>query len=205
MQSRNPFASLACSALLVSAAAILPLPEAAGQVYRYTDENGIIVLTNTRPDASRYPDARNVGCYGTCIQGVDWHSTPLRRGDFAAETRAAADVHGVDEALVRAIMHAESWFNPQAISHAGAEGLMQLMPATQARFGVSDPFDPVENITAGVAYLAVLLADFGDWELAVAAYNAGENAVRRHRGVPPFAETREYLRRVRILKQRYGG
>ena len=113
---------------------------------------------------------------------------------------------GVDEALVRAIMHAESWFNPAAVSHAGAQGLMQLMPATQARFGVADPFDPVDNISAGVAYLAELLDEFdNDWELAVAAYNAGENAVRRHAGIPPFSETREYVRRIRILRMRYGG
>ncbi len=203
MNSRHRFFVVARSALLVGTL-LLPADEVQAQVYRYVDENGITVLTNTRPDAARYPDARNVGCYGTCITGVDWHRTPLRRDDFALEVGQAAQRHGIDESLVRAIMHAESWFNPNAVSHAGAEGLMQLMPATQARFGVANPFDPVENIGAGAAYLADLLADFaGDWELAVAAYNAGENAVRRHRGVPPFVETREYLRRVRILRQRY--
>ncbi len=176
------------------------------QVYRYTDENGITVLTNIKPEPGRYENVRNVGCYGTCIKGVDWHATPLKRVEYRDEVRAAAEVHGVDEALVRAIMHAESWFNPAAVSHAGAQGLMQLMPATQARFGVADPFDPVDNISAGVAYLAELLDEFdNDWELAVAAYNAGENAVRRHAGIPPFSETREYVRRIRILRMRYGG
>lgn len=175
------------------------------QVYRYTDENGITVLTDVRPEAGRYADLRNVGCYGTCIQGVDWHSTPLRRSDFIDEVRAAAEIHGVEESLVRAIMHAESWFNPNAVSHAGAEGLMQLMPATQQQFGVDDPFDPLSNIAAGTAYLAELLEQFDDWELAVAAYNAGPGAVRRHGGVPPFSETVEYLRRVRILRARYRG
>jgi len=176
------------------------------QVYRYTDESGITVLTNIKPELGRYDNVRNVGCYGTCIKGVDWHATPLKRSEYRDEVRAAADVHGVDEALVRAIMHAESWFNPGAVSHAGAQGLMQLMPATQARFGVADPFDPVDNISAGVAYLAELLDEFDeDWELAVAAYNAGENAVRRHAGIPPFSETQEYVRRIRILRMRYGG
>jgi soluble lytic murein transglycosylase-like protein len=187
--------------LIVLAAAAAP---AVGQVYRYTDENGITVLTNIPPERGRYADLENIGCYGTCITGVDWHATPLKRDLFRDEVRVAAELFGVDEALVRAIMHAESWFVPTAQSHAGAQGLMQLMPATQERFGVSDPFDPVENISGGVAYLAELLKRFeNDWELAVAAYNAGEGAVDRYDGVPPFSETREYLRRVRILRARY--
>lgn len=179
---------------------------AAAQVYRYEDDNGITVLTNVRPEPGRYQNVRNVGCYGTCIKGVDWHATPLRRAAYRAEIRAAAELHDVDEALIRAIMHAESWFDVEAVSRDGAEGLMQLMPATQSRFGVADPFDPLDNIAAGVAYLAELLDKFGnDWELAVAAYNAGEGAVQRHGGIPPFAETREYVRRVRILRMRYRG
>jgi len=187
--------------LLLGAGLADPAP---AQVYRYVDEDGIIVLTDRRPDVERYPDAVNVGCYGTCITGVDWHATPLRTADFSTEVHAAASAHGVDDALVRAIMHAESWFEPMAVSHAGAAGLMQLMPATQQRFGVGDPFDPAENIAAGVAYLAELLERFdGDWRLAVAGYNAGATAVARHGGVPPFEETREYLRRVEILRARY--
>lgn len=193
--------------VLVAIAVLLPAllaTTAAAQVYRYTDENGITVLTNIRPDAERYPDLENVGCYGTCITGVDWHATPLRRAEYRLEVRAAAELYGVDPALVRAIMHAESWFNATAVSHAGAEGLMQLMPATQQRFGVADPFDPLDNISAGTAYLAELLERYdGDWQLAVAAYNAGETAVERYGGVPPYAETEEYLRRVRILRGRY--
>jgi len=179
---------------------------APAQVYRYEDENGITVLTNVKPDPGRYQNVRNVGCYGTCIKGVDWHATPLRRAVYREEVRAAAELHDVDEALIRAIMHAESWFDVTAVSRAGAQGLMQLMPATQLRFGVADPFDPPENISAGVAYLAELMDEFGDdWELAVAAYNAGETAVRRHGGIPPFNETREYVRRVGILRMRYRG
>lgn len=209
--SRSPAASSPTVAAVKPTFALLLLLATVGsvpawaQVYRYTDENGITVLTDVRPAPGRYADLRNVGCYGTCIQGVDWHSTPLRRLEFIDEVRAASEIHGVDESLVRAIVHAESWFNPKAVSHAGAEGLMQLMPATQRQFGVEDPFDPVSNIAAGTAYLAELLAQFEDWELAVAAYNAGPGAVRRHDGVPPFSETVEYLRRVRILRARYRG
>lgn len=173
------------------------------QVYTYLDENGITVYTDRKPDAQRYR-YRNLGCYGTCRTGVDWDRTPLKNGEFALEVQAASEIFNVDAALIRAIMHAESWFQPEAVSHAGAQGLMQLMPATQQRFGVSNPFDPLDNITAGAAYLAWLLNEFeNDLTRAIAAYNAGENAVRRHGGVPPFAETREYVRRVNILYQRY--
>jgi len=182
-----------------------PAP-AQAQVYRYQDENGITVLTNVKPAPGRYQNVRNIGCYGTCITGVDWRATPLRKAEYREEVRAAAKVHGVDAALIRAIMHAESWFDYMAVSRAGAEGLMQLMPATQVRFGVTDPFDPLDNISAGAAYLAELLSEFeNDRDLAVAAYNAGESAVRKYDGIPPFPETQEYVRRVRILHARYGG
>jgi soluble lytic murein transglycosylase-like protein len=197
----RPASGFVLACVLAGAAGSAP-----AQVYRYVDENGVIVLTDVKPDTRRYADVRNVGCYGICIKGVDWHATPLRFDDFREEVRAASNLHDVDEALVRAIVHAESWFDPGAVSHAGAEGLMQLMPETQARFGVADPFDPVANISAGVAYLAELLRRYGeDWELAVAAYNAGPGAVDEYGGVPPFSETREYLRRIRILRARYGG
>lgn len=175
------------------------------QVYTYVDEDGVTVYTDRKPDERRY-DVRNLGCYSTCRTGVDWDRTPLRNGEFAEEIAAASDVFGVDSALVRAVMHVESWFEPEAVSKSGAQGLMQLMPATQTRFGVRDPFDPLDNITAGVAYLSWLLDEFGgDLSRAIAAYNAGENAVRRHGGVPPYPETREYLRRVNIMYRRYGG
>ncbi len=173
------------------------------QIYTYVDENGITVFTDRKPDMNRYR-VHNLGCYGTCRTGVDWDRTPLKLGEYAEEIRAASEIFGVDSALVRAIMHAESWFEVKAVSRSGAEGLMQLMPATQTRFGVVDAFDPLDNITAGVAYLAWLLDEFDrDLTRVIAAYNAGENAVKRHGGVPPYDETREYVRRVNILYQRY--
>lgn len=173
------------------------------QVYTYTDENGITVLTNKKPDMTRY-QVKNHGCFGTCRTGVNWSITPLKPKMYATEVNAAAKVFGVDKALIRAIMHAESWFEPAALSSAGAQGLMQLMPATQKRFGVGDPHNPQQNINGGVEYLAWLMKEFNqDKQRVIAAYNAGENAVKRHNGVPPFNETREYLRRVNILYQRY--
>lgn len=173
------------------------------QVYAYTDENGITVLTNTKPDTTKY-EVKNYGCFGTCRTGVVWERTPLKQNEYALEVDVAAQNFGIDKALVRAIIHAESWFEPNALSKAGAVGLMQLMPATQQRFGVIDPHDPQQNINAGVAYLAWLMEEFNeDLDRVISAYNAGENAVKRHDGVPPFAETQEYLRRVKILYNRY--
>ncbi len=197
--------ALSCGLLAVLMALLAWVEPVRAQVYTYVDENGITVFTDRKPDTSRYR-VRNLGCFGTCRTGVDWEKTPLFNGSFEAEINAASDVFGVDPALVRAVVHAESWFQPDAVSHAGAQGLMQLMPDTARRFGVVNPFDPVDNITGGVAYLAWLLAEFDqDLTRVLAAYNAGENAVRRHQGVPPFAETREYVRRVEILLRRYRG
>jgi len=197
------------AARFVASAGLLLLlswsPVASAQVYTYVDENGITVYTDRKPVQGRY-NVKNLGCYGTCRTGVDWDRTPLKMREFATEIEIASESFGVDPALVRAIVHAESWFEPEAVSRAGAQGLMQLMPATQQRFGVANPFDPVDNITAGVAYLAWLLEEFDDdLTRTVAAYNAGENAVKRHDGVPPFDETREYVRRVNILYRRYRG
>lgn len=103
----------------------------------------------------------------------------------------------VSPALVLAVIAVESAGRPGAVSHAGAQGLMQLMPPTAARFGVTDAFDPAQNIRGGVTYLDWLMGEFGgDAVLALAGYNAGEGAVRRNNGVPPFAETRDYVPRV---------
>ena len=191
--------------LLLLLALCLLAPLASAQVYTYVDENGVTVFTDRKPDTTRYR-VRNLGCFGTCRTGVDWNRTPLFNGHFQAEIETVSEVFGVDAALIRAIMHAESWFEPQAVSHAGAQGLMQLMPATAYRFGVANVFDPLDNITGGAAYLAWLLQEFeGDLTRVIAAYNAGENAVRRHNGIPPFPETQEYVRRVKILLQRYRG
>jgi soluble lytic murein transglycosylase-like protein len=126
----------------------------------------------------------------------------------AGRLQAIAKLHGpeilgrsvgtrVSPALVLALISVESSGRPGAVSPAGAEGLMQLIPATATRFGVRDAFDPAQNIAGGVAYLDWLMREFdGDPILALAGYNAGEGAVRRHRGVPPFAETRTYVPRV---------
>jgi hypothetical protein len=118
--------------------------------------------------------------------------------------KRTAAAHHVDVALVKAVMHAESGFNPNALSPKGASGLMQLMPATAERYGVEDIFDPVQNVQGGVRYLKDLMVMFKDnHRLVVAAYNAGENAVRRHKGIPPYAETRDYVVKVMRYQKQY--
>src|SRR3989442_752338 len=117
--------------------------------------------------------------------------------DIDALIRAVAIRHGVSVDLIAAIIEAESEFNPRAVSRTGARGLMQLMPKTAAILGVSDPFDPRENIEAGVRHLRSLMDRFdGNLPLVLAAYNAGERAVIGHRGVPPYRETRQYVKRI---------
>lgn len=106
---------------------------------------------------------------------------------------------GLDPRLIRAVITVESGNNPEAVSPVGAQGLMQLMPATQAYLGVTDPFDPAANVRAGSMYLREQLDAFGTLELALAAYNAGPGSVRRHGGIPPFDETKNFVRRVLVL------
>lgn len=124
---------------------------------------------------------------------------PAPATPWSAEILAAARKHGLNPALVAAVVRVESAFDPRAVSHKGARGLMQLMPATGKRFGLRshELFDPARNLDAGARYLAWLADRFGDQlPLVLAGYNAGEGAVARHGGVPPYRETRDYVRKV---------
>ncbi len=138
------------------------------------------------------------------VSSVDWSKTQLHREAFGAEIDSAARQYALDPALVRAVIHAESGFNAQARSQKGAMGLMQLMPDTARMLGVTQPHNPESNILGGAQYLAGLLVRFkNDVTLATAAYNAGPEAVQRHAGVPPYAETQVYVQRVKLLHRRY--
>jgi len=184
-----------------------------GQVYSYV-KDGVRHYSSSRPAGGAQVAAVRTIRYSffeTCYAcgaapGVNFGSVRLNENAYRDEVARASREFGVEEAIVRAIMHAESAFNPNALSRAGAQGLMQLMPATAARFGVVNAFDPEQNIRGGVEYLAWLLKRFnGDLTLAAAGYNAGEGAVQRHGGVPPYAETQRYVVRVGTLADRYRG
>jgi soluble lytic murein transglycosylase-like protein len=182
-----------------------------GQVYSYM-KDGVRHFTS-QPPRGGASGVRTIAysyietCYACGVRpGVSFATVRLNTVSYQAEIAAAAREFGVEEAIVRAIIHAESAFNPTALSHAGAQGLMQLMPATARRFGVADSYDAGQNIRGGVQYLAWLLKRFnGDLTLAAAGYNAGEGAVDRHKGVPPYSETQRYVQRVGMLAERYRG
>lgn len=184
-----------------------------GQVFSYV-KDGVRTYTSFRPKgAVGISGLRTIQysymetCYAcSATPGVSFASVRLNTAAYGAEISAAAREQGVDEAIVRAIIHAESAFNPNALSRVGAQGLMQLMPATARRFGVSDAFDASQNISGGVKYLAWLLKRFnGNLTLAAAGYNAGEGAVDKYNGVPPYSETQRYVQRVGVLAERYRG
>jgi soluble lytic murein transglycosylase-like protein len=188
---------------------------ATSTTYSYVDANGIRNFSNTRPRGVanvkvtriEYPVFQMETCYACGVQpGINFGTTRLNTTAYKDEIAQASRSYGVDEAIIRAIIHAESAFRPTALSRVGARGLMQLMPATARRFGVSDSFNAGQNIQGGVQYLAWLLKRFnGDVRLAAAGYNAGEGAVDKYKGVPPYSETRRYVERVATLADRYRG
>jgi soluble lytic murein transglycosylase-like protein len=196
------------AAVYIAAVLLLfPVGPVLADIYKYRDEKGVVHYTSERPLILRNVTVLDFPCYAAdpACRNVDWEKIPLNRREFHQEILAASSLYSVEESLIRAVIHAESAYRSDAVSPKGAQGLMQLMPATQAELEVADPFDPAANIEGGAFYLAQLLDEFDEnVDLATAAYNAGPGAVRQHRGVPPYAETQEYVRRVRILYRRYG-
>lgn len=178
--------ALTCAALFLSVHA-LGLSEACAEIYQYVDRDGTIHLSNVPTDPR--------------FRRIDPDRLGLRsRIDTKELERLIAwysKRHRLDPALLRAVIRAESNFDPRAVSRAGAMGLMQLMPGTAEALDVYDPYNPMENISGGARYLRYLLDRFeGNLRLALAAYNAGESLVRRHRQVPPIDETRRYVSKV---------
>jgi hypothetical protein len=178
-------------------AAALLAGEAQAQIYTRRNDKGVLEATNA-PDASDY--RLTYPGKGDLIHSRAWRLRPRYSGEFDHHITDAAARHGVNVDLVRAVIQVESSYDHLAVSTKGARGLMQLMPDTARRFGVGDSFDPRQNVYGGVRYLRFLLDLFsGNVTLAAAAYNAGENAVLRYGGIPPYRETQGYVEKVRAL------
>ncbi len=173
------------------------------KIYKFV-QGGTTSFSDIPPSTVPYVVYRN-DCYAcTVTSNVDWQSTRLYLNEFGEEITQASRKYAIDPALVRAVIHAESGFNPKARSPKGAMGLMQLMPGTARMLGVKTAYVPSQNILGGAQYLASLLVQFkNDITLAAAAYNAGPGAVQKHAGVPPYPETQVYVQRVKILHKRY--
>ncbi len=187
------------TSILVVFLSLLGLIGVAGaDIYVYRDPQGVLHFTNTPTHLGYRPmvgeaTRESYGSYGS----------PNR---FDHLIRSASDRYGVDAHLIRAVIKAESDFNAEARSPKGALGLMQLMPDTARLHNVNNAYDPSDNINGGVQHLRLLLGRYqGNLELVLAAYNAGVQAVEKYRGIPPFVETKEYVRRVLKFYQTYRG
>jgi len=182
-----------------------PCSAAQANIYAYTAADGSVSLSNVPAD-NRYKTLVS-GNNGTVARPDSGRlpPSPASKARYERIVEEVAQAHGLDSALLHAVISVESHYNPRAISRKGAAGLMQLMPATARRYGVSDSFDPAQNLHGGAKYLRDLLTLFNsDMSLALAAYNAGENAVIRNGNrIPPYPETRNYVPRVLDYYRQY--
>ncbi len=189
MNIRTALRAAVCATVI----ALISPVGAYAQIYAWRDGAGNIVLSDKKKDSS-------AKTYSVTSGAVYRTTKPLsgRAAQYQSLIEEHSELNSVSADLVRAVIQAESAFNPRAISPKGAMGLMQLMPATAAEFRVRDPYNPAENVRAGVAYLKQLLDRYdGKVELALAAYNAGPGAVKKYGGkVPPYRETRAYVEKI---------
>lgn len=200
-------ARAALSVVALAVAALLP-GRAAADIYSFTDADGVIHFAN-RPSDGRYklyiktaPARKRARASVLPVAPSDKSVERFTRHD--AWIRQAATLYQIPEELVRAVIKVESDYDPRAVSHAGAQGLMQMMPETAMRMQVRDAFDPREAIFGGTRYLRVLANMFnGNLELTIAGYNAGEGAVTRYGGIPPYEETQNYVVQVLTYYRRY--
>ena len=191
--------------LLCALIALLELAPAAalagGNLYRYVDARGVVHFTNVQWD-KRYAKVRGLQSFGAKLSPLA-ATAPKRARAYDPMVERLGREAGVPPALVKAVIRAESAFNPGAVSHKGAMGLMQLMPATARSLGVKDAFAAEQNIAGGARYLRTLRERFGSWTMALAAYNAGPEAVTKFGGIPPYRETQKYVRRVMTYYREY--
>ncbi len=174
-------------------------------IYRWVDQEGVIHFTSKKED----PAAKLFLRGNRSNRGRDFapsapSADPTRYTRYDVWIRQAASAYQLPEALLRAVIKVESNYEPKALSHAGARGLMQLMPDTAAAMQVRSIDDPRENIFGGARFLRILANAFaGDLRKTIAGYNAGEGAVRRYNGIPPYEETQAYVERVAMFYRRY--
>ncbi len=198
---RSPRGKLDPKSLLAMAVAACALllagPAAAGTpIYAYTDGDGVVHFSSVpRDDRYQLYELKET----RKVQGVPRH------WQYDGLIGLTARANRLQPALVKAVIAAESNFDPDAVSKKGAQGLMQLMPRTARDLGVENPFHPVDNVRGGSLYLRRMLDRYGDVERALAAYNAGPKAVDRYGGVPPYRETRDYVKRVLTYYRHYHG
>jgi soluble lytic murein transglycosylase-like protein len=189
----------------VFALAVLMAEPARAVVYTFTDASGITHFTNV-PSDPRYAGIARASFRVLAYKSVKTSSGyPTASDRYAPLVKKAAREHSLDQALLQAMIATESGFDPHAVSHKGAVGLMQLMPETARRYGVRNLYDPAENIQGGAKYLRDLMRKFNnDLSLTLAAYNAGEDAIIQYGNrIPPYRETRLYVRKVMDLYRRY--
>ncbi len=198
----NQWLTLVAASLL----GFLGVAEAAEyKVYKYRQQDGSYLFTDRRTETAELVGVKYFGRPAavpvkTCFSDRD--ALRKRQQEYAVHIDKFAARYELEPRLVRAVITAESCFNPNAVSRVGAQGLMQLMPGTAKDLGVSDPFDPQENIHGGVRYLRMMLDTFEqDLKLALAAYNAGPQAVKKYGGVPPFKETQSYVTKIMSMLQ----
>jgi hypothetical protein len=190
---------LACQFYLLTLTSI----SVQADIYRYEDEEGIVHFTDAPTDRRFKVFMRDIKKDKELRTKLQFPSS-VNPAEYDKIISSSAAKYGVNPSLIKAVIHAESGYNPNAVSSKGASGLMQLMPGTARSLKVSNSFDPKDNVEGGVRYLRFLLDTFrGDVSLAVAAYNAGLNKVARYGGIPPYNETRTYVNRVLSYMQSY--
>ncbi|MBC7962912.1 MAG: lytic transglycosylase domain-containing protein [Steroidobacteraceae bacterium] len=191
------------SLLLTGLLATLWATPSNADIYRYEDEDGIVHFTDAPTDKRFKVFMRDLKKDRELRTKLKYASS-VNPAEFEQLIRNCADKYGVSPSLVKAVIHAESGYNPNAVSSKGASGLMQLMPGTAKSLKVADRFNPKDNVEGGVKYLRFLLDTFkGDVSLALAAYNAGLSRVAKYGGIPPYNETRTYVNRVLSYMQSY--
>jgi soluble lytic murein transglycosylase-like protein len=177
---------------------------AKADIYKYVDNEGVMHFTDAPTDRRFKIFMRDLKKDRRLRTNFKIAASYRNKAEFEPLIKSLSSEYGVDSSLIKAVIHAESGYNPNAVSPKGAQGLMQLMPKTAQGLKVSNSFDPKENIRGGVRYLRFLLDTFkGDVTLALAAYNAGLNRVSQYGGVPPYQETRNYVSRVLSYQKSY--